>query len=47
MNDPVEVTIQFVFPGEGAILYGTRITPDMPAGTVDISEVVGWGKRDA
>ena len=34
----MDITVPFVFPGEGAIVFGTLVTPDMPVHGVEVLE---------
>ena len=46
MSEPVELTVQFVFPGEGAIIFGRLVTSDTPVlGDEELDKIDNWGSN--
>jgi hypothetical protein len=41
----VEMTVQFTFPGEGAIVFGELVTPDMPTDDSAISDMPSFASQ--
>jgi hypothetical protein len=41
-----EIIAQFVFPGEGAIIFGRLVTDDTPLVSADeLDSIPNWGKN--
>jgi hypothetical protein len=46
MSGSVDITTEFVFPGEGAVVFGELVTPDTPIQDASVlDEIAGWGKN--
>ena len=46
LTGPVELTVPFVFPGEGMIVFGRLVTKDTPVADADeLDKIPNWGSN--